>query len=146
MKNLSKKILLLVLPFFISACDTTPDYPSQVQRQPTPLEACFRDVGSDASICELSALGSVKRGVPDSYHQCGVRRRIEEDRCRERFDPNYVRKSNPPQQTVSPTPQRRAVEPRFKPNLVRQWIGRNAERFCQYSDGSVKNVRYDLCD
>jgi hypothetical protein len=139
-----KNYLILILPIFIAACDTTPNYTQRVQ--PTPLQACVSDVRSDATICELSALGSVKRGVPDSYHQCGIRKRIEEDRCRERFDPNFVKKSNPSQQIISPPPQRRAVQPQFKPNLVKEWIGRNAERFCQYSDGSVRNVGYDLCD
>lgn len=117
-----KIILALAISALISACDTTPNYSQQVRRQPTPLEACISDVRSDATICELSALGSVKRGVPDSYHQCGARRRFEEERCRERFDPTHVRRSNPAPNVTNRAPQQMIIQqqPMNNPNACIQ--------------------------
>jgi hypothetical protein len=95
----------------------------EITAKPTEFQKCIADVRSDATICELSALGSVKRGVPDSYHQCGARRRFEEERCRERFDPAHVRRSNPAPNVSNPAPQQIIIQqqqPTNNPNACIQ--------------------------
>ena len=117
----------------------------QSQSQLTPLEACIKDAVREDAICGLAALGSVKSGVPASYYKCAERKAVQEDACNRNFNPNYISRTIPKTQDnqVKPQQQRRTTS---NVTLVRQWIGRNAERFCQYSDGSVRNVGMDLCD
>jgi len=56
---------------------------------------------------------------------------------REQADNDFIRNAQP-QRRQAPTNTSNV-------RLVKQWTGRNAERFCQYSDGSVRNVGYDTC-
>ena len=56
---------------------------------------------------------------------------------RERADNEFIRNAQP-QRRPAPTTTSNV-------RLIKQWTGRNAERFCQYSDGSVRNVGYDTC-
>jgi hypothetical protein len=146
MINKIKLLTTTAVLSMLSACavdNNSTYYPPQSQL--SPLESCIKDAVREDAICGLAALGSVKSGVPASYYKCGERKAVQEDACNRNFNPNYISRPIPKTQDnqVKPQQQRRTTS---NVTLVRQWIGRNAERFCQYSDGSVRNVGMDLCD
>jgi type IV secretory pathway TrbL component len=70
---------------------------------------------------------------------------IAEEQRKAQADFNNAVQRASGQQVQTQTPRRATPSNRSSGNLVNEWIGRNADRFCQYSDGTIRNVGVDLC-